>query len=98
MGGDFAGMIAQLRKDLDEPDLPVVLGQIGEPPGWADAVQWRKLQGVQAGIKLPACTIVHTSDLQLDDGLHFTTQSYRTIGKRFANALADLEGLTASEQ
>jgi hypothetical protein len=82
----FTAFIANLRNDLPEPDLPVVFAQIGttwSPEAFPD---WGTVREQQASIQLPMTAMITTDDLPLRDGLHFTTDSYRIIGKRFADA------------
>ena len=82
----FAILITDLRNDLREPDLPVVFAQIGT--NWSPEAfpNWDIVREQQASIQLPMTTMITTDDLPLLDGLHFTSESYRIIGNRFAEA------------
>ena len=82
----FTTFIADLRNDLHEPDLPVVFAQIGT--NWSPEAfpSWDIVRKQQASIQLPMTTMIATDDLPLLDGLHFTVDSYRIIGKRFADS------------
>lgn len=82
----FTAFITDFRNDLDEPDLPVVFAQIGS--NWSPEAfpNWDVVREQQVSIKLPGTTMIITDDLPLMDGLHFTTDSYRIIGNRFAEA------------
>ncbi len=82
----FATFITDLRNDLHEPDLPVVFAQIGT--NWSPEAfpNWDIIREQQASIQLPMTTMITTDDLLLLDGLHFTSDSYRIIGNRFAEA------------
>lgn len=86
----FSAFIVDLRSDLNQPDLPVVFAQIGST--WApDAYpNWDFIMQQQASLQLPNSAMITTSDLPLMDGIHFTTDSYRVIGRRFAAAYWDL--------
>jgi hypothetical protein len=86
----FTAFVSDLRHDLDEPDLPVVFAQIGADPLSKDFPNWRIVQEQQSSIDLPMTAMITTGDLSLLDGLHFTADSYRTIGRRFADAYWDL--------
>lgn len=82
----FDAFITDLRADLDQPDLPVVFAQIGSNDSLVDYPNWNVVREQQSSIQLPGTAMVTTQDLPLMDGLHFTTDSYRMIGKRFAEA------------
>jgi hypothetical protein len=82
----FAAFITDLRKDLHKPELPVVFAQLGHDPLSQDFPNWKIVQEQQSSIDLPMTAMITTDDLPLLDGLHFTTDSYRTIGRRFAEA------------
>jgi hypothetical protein len=90
-GPSFAQFVADLRNDLDAPELPVVFAQLGGGSA-LNLPEWARLQERQAAISLPRCAMIRTSDLDLADGLHFTTPAYRTIGRRFAEAMAVVDG------
>jgi hypothetical protein len=86
----FSAFITDLRNDLQEPELPVVFAQLGSDPLSKDFPNWKIVQQQQSSIDLPMTAMITTDDLPLLDGLHFTADSYRTIGKRFADAYWDL--------
>ena len=85
-GSLFTAFIIDFRNDLNEPELPIVLAQLGADPSSTDFPNWKTIQEQQAAISLPRTAMIITDDLPLLDGLHFTTDSYRTIGRRFADA------------
>ena len=82
----FTAFITDLRNDLHEPELPVVYAQLGADPLSQAFPYWKLLQEQQSSIDLPMMAMITTDDLPLRDGLHFTADSYRTIGRRFADA------------
>lgn len=86
----FTAFITDLRNDLNQPDLPVVFAQIGT--NWAPEAypNWDFLMEQQASLQLPVSAMITTADLPLLDGIHFTTDSYRIIGRRFADAYWEL--------
>ena len=86
----FSAFITDLRQDLEEPDLPVVFAQLGSNPLSADFPNWQVVKEQQLSIDLPMTAMITTDDLSLMDGLHFTTESYQIIGRRFADAHWDL--------
>lgn len=82
----FTTFVTDFRNDLGEPDLPTVYAQLGIDPA-TDAFQnWSVVKEQQASINLNRTVMIITDDLPLMDGLHFTTDSYRIIGRRFAEA------------
>ena len=88
----FTTLIVDLRNDLHEPDLPVVFAQIGT--NWSPEAfpNWDIVREEQASTQLHMTTMITTDDLLLLDGLHFTSDSYRIIGNRFADAYWELVG------
>ena len=86
----FSAFITDFRADLGQPDLPVIYAQLGSNSGSADFPNWAIVKEQQASVALPMTGMIVTDDLPLMDGLHFTTESYRIIGKRFAEAFWDL--------
>ena len=82
----FSAFITDLRADLHEPELPVVFAQIGSNDSPEAFPNWNVVREQQSSIQLPITAMITTEDLPLMDGLHFTTDSYRMIGKRFAQA------------
>jgi hypothetical protein len=86
----FSDFISSIRGDLGEPELPVVFAQLGSNPVSADVPYWEFIKEQQKSIQLPRTAMIITDDLPLLDGLHFTTDSYRIIGERFADAYWEL--------
>ena len=86
----FTAFMTDLRNDLHEPELPVVFAQLGADPLSQAFPNWKIVQEQQSSIDLPMLAMITTDDLPLRDGLHFTADSYRTIGRRFADAYWDL--------
>lgn len=78
----FATMITQLRKDLGDDKLPVVVGELGrfrvESKAFND-----NLPSVVA--KVPLCGFVNSEGLtDKGDKLHFDAASSRKLGERYA--------------
>lgn len=86
----FTAFVTDLRNDLGEPELPVVFAQIGATGTSVDFPNWQVVQEQQTAVQVPMTTMIVTDDLPLLDGLHFTTDSYRIIGRRFAEAYWEL--------
>lgn len=86
----FTAFVTNFRNDLGNPNLHVVFAQIGSTWSSEGFPNWDVVKEQQASTRLPMSAMIITDDLQLLDGLHFTTDSYRTIGRRFAEAYWDL--------
>lgn len=87
----FIKMITQLRKDLGNETLPVIVGEL---PGFASTFQDGKLKYaeiVNEALKAMPSIIVNCgfacSEGLTDrgDGIHFNSASYRIFGKRYFN-------------
>lgn len=86
----FSAFVKDIRSDLQEPDLPVIFAQIGANTNPEEVPYWEIVQEQQRSINLTMTAMIVTEDLPLLDGLHFTADSYRVIGKRFADAYLEL--------
>jgi hypothetical protein len=86
----FSAFVTEFREDLNQPNLPVIYAQIGSTSSTEAFINWEIVKEQQASVSLPETTMIITDDLALMDGVHFTTDSYRTIGARFANAYWNL--------
>lgn len=89
----FTLLINNLRGDLNSPNLPVVFAQIGSNTEPERFINWAVVQEQQRSVKLPNSAMITTDDLALKDYVHFTTESYQTIGQRFAKAYLSLQQL-----
>jgi len=86
----FNQFIEALRGDLNRPTLPIVFAQIGSQTAPEAFSNWEVVQQQQAAVDLPCVIMITTSDLSLYDGVHYTPESYQTIGRRFAEAYVRL--------
>jgi hypothetical protein len=88
----FAKFIAQLRADLDAPEVPVVVGEIGRfcPNEGLVNAAIRQLPGL-----VPHCALVTTEGLagrpEQPEVLHFVTAAFRELGRRYAAAWQTLQ-------
>ena len=89
-------MIADIRADLGQPDLPFVVGQIGEflytrkkqqTPYAGDVND--ALASIPAEVPFTAC-VPSTGFTHLGDEVHLDARSQRELGKRYANAMRAL--------
>lgn len=87
---DFAVFVNNWRSDLNLPELPVVFAEIGTNTTPDIFPNWEVVKEQQRGVRLPFCTMITTDDLPLKDTVHFTTESYQIIGRRFAEAYLGL--------
>ncbi|MDB5295156.1 MAG: axe1-6A 1 [Phycisphaerales bacterium] len=83
-----AALFAAFRRDLAAPDVPVVVGGIGEFHGGHERIN-AALQAVAAAV--PRCGYVAPTGLtDKGDKTHFDAASYREFGKRYAAKWAEL--------
>jgi len=87
---EFTLLINSWRSDLNYPNLPIVFAQIGSHTEPDRFIHWEIVKEQQSTVQLPFTTMITTDDLALQDYVHFTTESYRIIGQRFANAYLSL--------
>lgn len=85
----FATFAFNFRADIGNPDLPLVYAQLGQPTNLEELPYWNDVKQQQASLQIPNAAMVTTEDLPME-GVHFTTQSYQTIGERFAAAMNGL--------
>jgi hypothetical protein len=86
----FSVFVTDWRHDLGLTELPVVFAQIGTNTRPNRYPNWRIVQEQQSSVRLPFCKMITTDDLALGDTVHFTTESYQIIGKRFAKAYLEI--------
>jgi iduronate 2-sulfatase len=85
----LANLIARLREDLGQPDLPVVVGEVFDD---------HKRDGVRAAQRQIATAVPHVAFASAeglttsDNGTHFDARSQLVLGRRFAEALATIIG------
>ncbi len=84
-------LIRSLRRDLDAPDLPFLLGRINPPPALYPAVE--EVQRAQAAVaqRLDGVVLVSTEGLAKQrDELHYNTVGQIELGRRFAEVFLQL--------
>lgn len=82
---EFADWVAAVRESLDNNELPIVFAQIGK--NIKNNPKWDEVKLCQARVDLPAVAMIATDDLPYAHGVHYTTDAYVEIGRRFAEAL-----------
>jgi hypothetical protein len=91
---NLSTFIDQIRSDLESPDLPVLIGQLGrfEEKPWDE---WRA--AVNQAHEAIAREVPHTAYVSSEglshkgDTLHFSTGAERQFGERYASAYEKLE-------
>jgi hypothetical protein len=80
----FQAMISQLRHDLGDPTVPVIVGELGR---FATAAPRINPQLARVPAAVPDCALVSSSGLtDKGDHLHFNSASARELGRRYAEA------------
>ena len=91
----FVGMAQALRAELDDPALPVVVGELGE--FLSQRPEFGHFRTVNAELRkasetLSACACVSSQGLtHKGDSLHFDAPSLRRFGERYAEAYLGLQ-------
>ena len=91
----FLNTMTNIRKDLNAEKLPLIIGEISESitPGWNVGDNPKYMNELLHSLKseLPYCGIAKATDLELkSDGIHFTSASYRELGKRYFEKYIEL--------
>jgi sialate O-acetylesterase len=88
----MARLIEEFRTDLNFPDMPFYLVQIGcfvgdVLGGLNDAAGWEMIREQQRLLPtlVPHTATISAIDLGLDDGIHISTQSLKRLGRRIGN-------------
>jgi hypothetical protein len=94
----LTALIANFRKDLHAPNVPFVIGQLGQ---FAGAGPWDEFaRAVDSAHREVAASVPFTAFVPSDgltskaDNLHFDARSLREFGKRYAAALATIKAPT----
>ncbi len=86
-------LIARFRKTLVAPNVPFIAGQMGqfaERP-WTDARKLVDTAHRRLGETVPHCAFVRSDGLShKGDEVHFDSQSYRELGRRYAKAYLEM--------
>lgn len=95
-GTRLAKMIQDLRSDLGQADLPVVVGQLGEFLALTPE-KYPHVETVRAAIKhipavVPRSGYADSNGLDhKGDKLHFNAEAARKLGARYAKAMSELQ-------
>ena len=93
---DFIEMIEKLRKELDDENLPVIIGELSENISleWVDKGSVKILNNTfyEISNEIKNCTVVSSKGLSLkEDLIHFDSKSLREFGIRYFNKYLELE-------
>lgn len=88
----LTALIARFRSDLNEPDLPFIIGQLGQFPArpWNEGRKTIDAAHQAVARQDPRVRFVTTEDLTSHDDLHFDTPSLRILAQRYAEAYLDI--------
>ena len=85
---ELTSLVRRLREDLGKPDLPVVIGEVFDN-GKRDAVRTAQKAAAKS---IPHTAFAPAGGLKTwDHGTHFDAASQLTLGRRFAEAMLQLE-------
>ena len=82
----FAELIAAIRSDFGQPDLPFYYVQLGRHISTQNTVEWNQIQEAQrmAELSIPHTGMITAIDTSLDDGIHVSALDHKRLGKQFA--------------
>ena len=91
----FIRMITQLRQDLGDETLPVVIGEIPHNPDGTryNVERFQRLNAILREIpnELPCCACVSSEGIEMKpDGIHFSARGQREFGHRYFEAFKAL--------
>ena len=83
----FEALVAAIRSDFAQPNLPFYYVQIGRHISNANQLEWNQVQEQQrqAEQTIPHSGMVAAVDFTLDDGIHVSTQDQKRLGRRLAD-------------
>lgn len=94
----LSGMIVDLRTDLNEPDMPFVMGELGEffqRPGASTVNQ--ALHGIAKTV--PGTAVASSKGLKAkSDQVHFNAAAEKEFGKRYAEQMLKLQKSAAGKE
>lgn len=88
----FTIMITELKRQLGNPNLPVILGELGEFAKTYNNGSLKYIDTVNASLneltkEIPSCAIASSDGLgHRGDNIHFNSASYRILGERYFEA------------
>ena len=86
-------LIARFRRDLAEPDLPFIIGELGQFPRSSWSAAKVRVDSAQRAIAATTPNVAYVSSDGLThrgDSLHFESAGARELGRRYAAAYLEL--------
>ena len=86
-------LIERFRRDLETPDVPFIIGQLGQFEGkpWTDARQQVNQAQIEVAAETPYTAFVSSDGLTAkEDNTHFNRESLQEFGKRYAAAWLEI--------
>lgn len=86
-------LIARFRTDLDAPDVPFVIGQLGqfEAKPWTAARQQVNQAQIEVAREVPFSAFVSSKGLSsMSDNTHFNAESLHEFGRRYAESYLEI--------
>ena len=94
---DLIRMLTELRRQLGDESLPLILGELSVDiiPKYAVGDSLVRLNGIlhEIASELPNCAVASSAGLGLkEDGLHFNAVACREFGRRYFEKYAEIAG------
>ena len=97
----LAGFVAQMAKDIEQPDMHVVIGRISDFGTSRNNTEWDLVREAQVRFaeSSPHYAWINTDDLNdgviiegkpVPNDLHYAPEAYKTLGTRFAEKAIEL--------
>ena len=87
-------LIRRFRELVGDEHLPFIVGQLGQFKEWSDGRRVVNTAHENVPTKVPYTRFVSSDGLTDTDGTHFDAQSARELGRRYAEAYADIQQST----
>jgi len=85
---NFSELIQSLRKDLNHPSLPILIGEVNPPADKYAALETVRQAQIDISYRDDHCYLIETDDLlKLADNLHYSSQGQMVLGERFAETI-----------
>ncbi|KAB2641611.1 MAG: sialate O-acetylesterase [Verrucomicrobia bacterium] len=89
---NLAALIKDVRAEVKQPDMPVVLAQISKTAAWGpDLGDGLRAAQLEVTKSVPHTATFATDDYKLGDPWHYDTAGMISLGERFAKAMRTLE-------
>lgn len=84
----FTAFVVDLRTDLGNPDLPIIMVMLGDPAVPNRYRYWQVVRDQQHGVDTPGVIKIEANGYERrDDGIHFTTKGQLGFGAALARLL-----------